>query len=396
MEISTSKVNATLFRRISIQADYFEIESSTKPSALAPTQRYIVTHSPQQIQPTFGLKKRGTNAQQQRHRPLPNHHFSSNQHNMSTPSANDLESTAQRIVNITLTNYFRQKAIEHQQATEQNQPQASMGVTPTEKIVFDECKNQAITRGIFGFVGSAVPTALIFHFATKFKRVPAGPVVVAAVFGGFYCALSNTRECMINFLAIPATESEVATLCRKALVDEALTDSMLWKDVQERMKKSGSSRIASDYKWKKDDDALAKSGAGERERNELILPGSSKEDLDVAGDAMLVSKEEEDASVPMGEEGNNENWTLDNYLDDGLREEYDQEPGWIDVGDSQRHEDDGEEERKKTMDRTPRTLRVDEQYDLLYEGGGGQNAVWGKEQPTTQSTTWEEIRARRR
>jgi hypothetical protein len=41
-------------------------------------------------------------------------------------------------------------------------------------------------------------------------------------------------------------------------------------------------------------------------------------------------------------------------------------------------------------------LRVDEQYDLLYEGGGGQNAVWGKEQPTTQSTTWEEIRARRR
>lgn len=315
---------------------------------------------------------------------------------MSTRSANDLESTAQRVVNITLTNYFRQKAIEHQQATEQNQPQTSTGVTPTEKIVFDECKNQAITRGIFGFVGSAVPTALIFQFATKLKRVPAGPVVVAAVFGGFYCALSNTRECMINFLAIPATESEVATLCRKALVEEALTDSMLWKDVQERMKKSGSSRIASDYKWKKDDDALAKSGARERERDELILPGSSKEDLDAAGDPMLVSREEKDASVPMGAEGNNENWTLDNYLDDGLREEYDQEPGWIDVGDSQRHEDDGEEERKKTMDRTPRTLRVDEQYDLLYEGGGGQNAVWGKEQPTTRSTTWEEIRARRR
>ena len=58
----------------------------------------------------------------------------------------DDDSRAQKLVNITLTNYFKQRALE---VEETGKPPQS-AVSPAESAVFNECRDQALTRGIAG------------------------------------------------------------------------------------------------------------------------------------------------------------------------------------------------------------------------------------------------------
>jgi hypothetical protein len=330
-----------------------------------------------------------------------------------------MEYRALNLVDFTLENYYRQKRVEFQKdPTKMGENIAS----PTETVVFNECRQQALTKGIFGFIIGALTTTAFFRFATKLRRVQFNPVFITGNICGYLGALSNRRSCTIKFLLIPEEESEGASLCRKQLSEE-FPDSTLWKEVQEIMKKSGSKKVSSDYNWKHDDIKLSKMGVDgnfeeQKFKNKTLTDGFSvttgiKDDDESV--SVSMHNKDRDLNVRTIDIDANDNkdeddvnyWTLDNYIDDGLRQEYDQNSShWMNEGNN--HNMMGEEQEtndesvSKQYARANKSLRVDEEYDLLYEGAlqfhvaGGTQSVWGQSQQSAKPTTWEEIRRRRR
>jgi hypothetical protein len=299
----------------------------------------------------------------------------------------DDDAVAQRIVNYTITNYFRDRAIE----IERDGKPASEAVSPAERQVFEECRDSAVMRGVAGSLAGSVPTALLFRFATKLQRVNVAAVSSVALMCGFYGALSNTRACMVKFLALPEKESEVAAKCREALKAET-PDAVLWKEVQKQMK-SGSV-IRTDFSWKRED-AKANTNANVDERK----PSSNEP----ASSGILTTRE------AVGD--TTETSVLVNLTREEYWENAEQQPaknnnaGWIEEnGEDIEHWKDGQTEwqdepteQQNRQDHHRRQLRVDEQYDLLYQGDFGENrqSNTGTDVAETKQTTWEEIRQKR-
>lgn len=323
----------------------------------------------------------------------------------------DDDSRAQKLVNITLTNYFKQRALE---VEETGKPPQS-AVSPAESAVFNECRDQALTRGIAGSLGSALPTALFFRFATKLQQIKIAPVLSAAVIGGFWAALSNSRGCMINFLSIPEPESAVAGLCREALKEE-VPNSALWKEVQENIKSlSGKSNtMASDYTWKREDAILEKVSEGQRKKEEsgkLLL--SARKAVEISQQQQQQEEQQQNeadeerekeaamagylVSVDVKEEPRHD-WASDD--NNFTEEDANDNDRWMNNDDRKVDERD---RRRKPAVVARRALRVDEEYDRMYQGdleydvesrSSGSNIGHGSGD-VSRPTTWAEIRAHR-
>jgi hypothetical protein len=204
---------------------------------------------------------------------------------------------------------------------------------------------------------------------------------------------------MINLLSIPEAESEVAGLCREALKQE-VPDSALWNEVQENMKNlSGKSNtMASDYSWKRQDAILEKVGEAERlqeESGKLLL--SARNAVEVSQQQEHQHHEEVDeegtagylVSVDVGDEPLHDWESGDNLTDADTH----------DIKDRWTNDDREGDERDRRTKKAParRVLRVDEEYDRMYQGEveydvesrGGSSFGGGVSQPTT----WAEIRA---
>ena len=345
----------------------------------------------------------------------------------------NIENQATEIVQNTIINHFKQRRFENQQA---GKPDSEPIITPAESAIFNQCRESTLMYGLLGSFALALPTALLFRFASKLRTIKASPVIISAITGGFYGAKSSTRDCMVKLLSLPTDESEVANLCREALKEE-VPDAELYKEVKKRME-SGGNTTRTDFSWKLEDAKLKEIGETAKKQADIEISqrdsmnsieskksmrsiksmdsmdsnGNENEHQIVVGShnesPSTMSKQNEHNTNEYTNEYNNEyNNDNSNYnsargassdsnqSDAGYdgnrypnyddRRENTNTEGWIDVGNN----------RRKTKPK--KSLRIDEQYDLLHQGEyDSQYNNDRTERDVPRQTTWEEIRQRNR